>query len=205
MTLHHVKHLLSEILVLGALVCPVAIALAALTGLASWIFGGPESGIRASWITWCVTMGVFPLCVRLWCGPDTRVTCDRCITASRRDPWGHTAVPRERRRHARHRVELPATFSNERVCGFGLIADVSAGGCRVESHVSIRPGDVGQLLIDLPDAPAPLKVSQASVRWVRGHAYGLEFIRMELEDQAWLNRLIGHISVGALDEVGQPQ
>ncbi|HSC57899.1 MAG TPA: PilZ domain-containing protein [Nitrospira sp.] len=84
-----------------------------------------------------------------------------------------------------------------------MIADVSAGGCRIESKVPIVPGDIGQLLIELPDYPAPLKVSQALVRWVRGQQYGLQFIRMQPDDEGWLNRLIGHISVG--EEVGQAQ
>jgi len=39
MRLHNLKHLLSETLVLGALVMPFAVALALLIGLASWIGG----------------------------------------------------------------------------------------------------------------------------------------------------------------------
>ena len=205
MIFHHVKHLLSEVVVLGALVFPFAMALAALAGLASWMMGGQPSGLRASWITWCATMGAVPLFLRLSCGPDTRVICDRCLTASRRNPWHQQAVPRERRRHARYRVDLPATFSNERTCGFGMIADVSAGGCRIESQVPIAPGEVGQLLIELPDCPAPLKVSQALVRWVRGQEYGIEFLRMEPDDEGWLTRLIGHISIGTIDDVAHVQ
>jgi hypothetical protein len=37
-------------------------------------------------------------------------------------------------------------------------------------------------------------------RWVRGQEYGLEFMRMEPDDEGWLTRLIGHISVGAIDD-----
>ena len=205
MILHQLKHRLSELLVLGALVCPVAVALAALVGLASWMMGGQEHGLQASWITWGVTMGVVPIFLRLSCGPDTSVICDRCLTASRRHPCHQPAIPRERRRHARYRVDFPATFSNERTSGFGVIADVSAGGCRIASQVPIAPGEVGQLLIELPDYPAPLKVSQALVRWVRGQEYGLEFMRMEPDDEGWLTHLIGHISVGASDEMAQVQ
>lgn len=84
MMIHHLKHFLSEILALGALIVPVAVALAGLIGVASWIIGGQESGLRASWITWCATMGVVPIFLRLSCGPDTRMICDRCITALKR-------------------------------------------------------------------------------------------------------------------------
>jgi len=207
MILHHLKHFLSEILVLGALIVPVAVALATLIGLASWLIGGQEIGLRASWITWCATMGVVPIFLRLSCGPDTRMICDRCLTALNRRLHHSLGriVQKERRRHARYRVDFPATFSNDRTSGFGIIADVSAGGCRIESNVPIAPGEVGQLLIELPDCPASLKISQALFRWVRGQEYGLEFMRMEPDDEGWLNRLIDHISVGAIDDMAQVQ
>ena len=190
---HHLKHLLSETLVLGMLVFPVAVALAVLVGLISWILVGLEMGFRASCITWCATMGVVPIVLRTAWGPDTRAICERCLTASRlRKP-----IQKERRRYPRYRVDLPATFSNEHTCGFGVIADVSAGGCRVTSQTRVVAGEFGQLLINVPNGIAPLTVSHALVRWVKGHEYGLEFIRMDPDDKGWLNRLIGQIGVGA--------
>ena len=198
MSLHHLKHLLSETLVLGAVVFPGAVALAVLVGLATWILAGYEMGFRASWITWCATMGVVPIVLRMEWGPDTRAICERCITASRLNRWRRKAVQKERRRYPRYRVDLPATFSNDQTCGFGVIADVSAGGCRVTSQTRVVAGEFGQLLIDLPNGIAPLTVSHALVRWVKGHEYGLEFIRMDPDDKGWLNRLIGQIGVGAV-------
>ena len=192
MTLHHLKHLLSETMVLGALVFPVAMALAALVGLVSWILAGHEMGLRASWITWCATMGVVPIILRTAWGPDTRVICDHCITASRLNRWRR----KERRQHARYRVDLPATFSNNRASGFGVITEVSAGGCRVTSKTTIVAGEFGQLLINLPNGIAPLAVSHALVRWVSGQECGLEFIRMDPDDNGWLNRLTGQLGEG---------
>ena len=84
-----------------------------------------------------------------------------------------------------------------------VMTSVMPKGCRIESKAPIAPGDVGQLLIELPDRPAPLKVSQALVRWARGQEYALEFIRLEPDDEGWLNRLIGHI--GAIGDMGQDQ
>ena len=191
MMIHHLKHFLSEIVALGVLIVPVAVALTALIGLASWILGGQEIGLRASWITWCATMGVVPIFLRLSCGPDTRMICDRCITALKRrlhHSFGR-CVQKERRRHARYRVDFPATFSNDRTRGFGVIADVSAGGCRITSKAPFVAGEFGQLLINLPDGIAPLTVSHALVRWVKGQECGIEFIRMEPNDKGWLSRM----------------
>ena len=198
MFMHHLKHLLSETLALGVLVFPVAIILVALVGLASWMIAGQEVGLRASWITWCATMGVVPISLRLLCGPDTRVTCDRCISALKRR-LSHlfgTVIQKENRRHPRYRVDLPATLFTDRSSGFVTIGNISAGGCRVESKVPVTTGDFGQLLIDLPGLNAPLKVSQATVRWVRGNQCGLEFIRMDPHEEGWFNRLIGQLGVG---------
>lgn len=199
MTLHRLTHLLSEILVLGALVFPVAMVLAALVGLVSWIVAGPDIGVQASWITWCTTLGVAPIVLRVYWGPDTRVICDRCIMmmASRLSHRGGQSVRKEQRRHPRYRVNYPATFSNSRLCGFGMITDVSVGGCRVKSQTTVVPGEVGQLLINLPSDLTPFTVSQAFVRWVRGDECGLEFVRMDPDAQGWLTRLTSQLGVSA--------
>jgi hypothetical protein len=200
MKVHQLHHLLSETLALGAVVFPFATALAVLIGLPSWIFGGREIGVRASWIAWCATMSSVPIVLRIACGPDTKVLCDRCISLikNRRYPRCEKAVPavqKEQRRHPRYRVELPATFFNDRTSGFLVIGNISAGGCKVRSKVPIAAGDFGQLLIDLPGYTGPLKVSQASVRWVRDNECGMEFLRMDRNEQGVLNHLIDHIGV----------
>ena len=205
MNSHYLTHLLSEILVLGALVFPAAIVLAALVGLTTWIIGGQEMGFQASWITWCATMGLVPVALRVSCGPDTRAICERCITSCTR-PLRHReskAAQPEQRRHPRYRVALRGTFFNERINGFIQVGNVSAGGCRVASKVPITTGDVGQLLIDLPGGHAPLKVPQALVRWVTGSECGMEFLRLEPDEQSWLNRLIGQLGAGTMGEEGR--
>ena len=108
-------------------------------------------------------------------------------------------VQKERRRHARYRVDFPATFSNHRTSGFGVIADVSAGGCRVTSKIPIVAGEFGQLLINLPNGIAPLMVSNALVRWVKGQEYGIEFIRLEPNDKRWLSRMTSQLAVVGAD------
>ncbi len=196
MRIHQLEHLLSEIVFLGALIFPVAMAVAALVGLVTWIVAGPDMGVQALWITWCATLGVVPIVLRVSCGPDTRVICDRCIMmASRLTHRGGQSVRKEQRRHARYPVNYPATFSNTRICGFGMITDVSAGGCRVKSKTTVAPGDLGQLLITLPSGFTPLIISQAFVRWAKGNECGLEFVRMDQEAQRWLNRITSQLGV----------
>ena len=90
-------------------------------------------------------------------------------------------------RHPRYRVDLPARVSTDHTCGFG-IADLSVKECRVKSKTTVAPGDFGKLLINLPTEILPLMVSLTSVRWVKWHECGLEFLLMDLDEQGWLNR-----------------
>ena len=69
-----------------------------------------------------------------------------------------------------------------------MIADLSVKGCRVKSKTTVAPGDFGKLLISLPTGILPLMVSLTSVRWVKWHECGLEFLLMDLDEQGWLNR-----------------
>ena len=97
----------------------------------------------------------------------------------------HGRSRKDQREHPRHEADLSATFYNERQSGFVKIGNISRGGCKIESHARIMPGEIGQLLVDLPGRLSALKVSKASVRWARGNDYGLQFLRIEEEDD-WI-------------------
>jgi hypothetical protein len=200
MSIHHLKHLLTESLVLGVLVFYLAMALAALVGLVSWILGGQEIVLKASWVTWCATIAIVPFALRLVFGPENRVICrtwmarwlkHRRAKLSQKEQGQHPQ--KEQRQHPRYRVEFPARVSTGRTCGFGMIADLSVRGCRVKSKTTVAPGDLGSLLINLPTGITPLTVSLTSVRWVKGHECGLEFILMDLDEQGCLNRTTGQL------------
>jgi hypothetical protein len=100
------------------------------------------------------------------------------------------------RKYPRYPVNLSATFFSDRKSGFVKIGNISTGGCGIESDVLIMRGDVGQLLIDVPGGNASLKVSKASVRWVRGKQCGLEFILLNQHDREGLHRFTSQLAVG---------
>ena len=200
MIIHHLKHLLSEILVLGIVVLPFAMGIALLVGVGGWILNGRELGIRASGITLGLALLIIPISLRIAFGPDTRAVCDNCAIWIAGRLKRDRQVPAEKRRHPRYPVELPATFFNDRTSGFVRIGNISAGGCKLETNFAVLPGDCGQLLIDVPGYNAPLKVSRASVRWVTGHECGLEFIRVDDDGQGSLNRLTQSFYAGSFGE-----
>ncbi len=199
MTIHHLKNLLIESLVLGALLFYLAMMVAALVGLASWILGGQEVLLKASWVGWCATIAMVPFALRIIFGPDTSVICNHCRTwmaswlkhrrgkLPQKEQRQHPQ--KEQRQFPRYPVKFPARLATDhRPCGFGMIGDLSVRGCRVQSKTTVARGDFGKLLINLPTGITPLTVSLTSVRWVNGYECGLEFILMDRDEQGCLNR-----------------
>ena len=56
--------------------------------------------------------------------------------------------------------------------------DLSAGGCRMESPVTVEPGVSFELRIYAPDIEWPLMIEGANVQWVNGQTFGLAFFRI---------------------------
>ncbi len=96
----------------------------------------------------------------------------------------------DKRIYARFAVELPVSLSGQGVAGGGLVSGLSARGCTVVSDELILAGTSLALHIQLPEQYAPLKVDLAEVRWAQGREFGLEFVRLRLEEKARLQRFI---------------
>ncbi len=88
-------------------------------------------------------------------------------------------------------VRCPITFSGDYIFGKGTVINVSEGGWKVQSHHTRVPkGAYLTLQISLPNEDTPIKVDEAVVRWSKGREFGLEFVRMQPEEQARLRRFI---------------
>ncbi len=70
------------------------------------------------------------------------------------------------------------------------MANLSLGGCRVDSKASVYVGMYLTLQVSLPGHESPLKLDQAVVRWVKEHEFGLEFISMWPEEQDRIRRYL---------------
>lgn len=96
----------------------------------------------------------------------------------------------ELRKASRFRVEFRTAFSGEHIEGEGKVLDLSMGGCKVESDMSVGKDIVLALRVHAPQFDYPIQVEQASVRWTKGKQFGLEFIRVLPEGLKQLHRLI---------------
>lgn len=87
----------------------------------------------------------------------------------------------DRRVYPRYPMELAVTFEGDEWTGEGTSRDVSAGGCRVWSAVTIEVGSYVRIKLYHIQNPA-MEVDLAAVRWVRGQEFGLEFLYMHPEE-----------------------
>ena len=90
----------------------------------------------------------------------------------------------------RYPIQCPITFSGDYRAGAGTVRDVSRGGWKVDSDQPMQRGDYVALRVVLPDQAVPMRVDFAVVRWASGREFGLEFIRMQPEEQERLRRFV---------------
>ncbi len=103
----------------------------------------------------------------------------------------------DRRAAPRLRVQFRSTFSDStKVDGTGLLLDLSTGGCRIESPVTVEPGLSLELRIYVPDFEWPLLIEAASVQWVRDQIFGLAFVRITDDEQKRLELVIRDLMEG---------
>ena len=105
------------------------------------------------------------------------------------------STDKEQKIRKARRVELHCTlgFSSGEVEGDATITNISTSGCRAESDVNVAEGLDIQVLIQLPNQSPPVKIERASVRWVSGNAFGLNFILFFPSERARLRTFIENI------------
>ncbi len=98
----------------------------------------------------------------------------------------------------RFTAELTVSLLGDLVDGKGVVYDLSTGGGAIRSAVPLSDTPYVCLLIHPPHEDTLIKVEVAAVRWIRGETFGLEFIRMNAEQQKRLRDLVEvlHIAPG---------
>ena len=103
----------------------------------------------------------------------------------------------DRRATPRLRVQFRTTFSASSTReGTGIILDLSSGGCRIESPVTVEPGVALELRIYAPNIEWPLMIEAASVQWVSGQTFGLAFFRITETEHQRLGQVISELMEG---------
>lgn len=84
--------------------------------------------------------------------------------------------------------------------GTGIMLDLSAGGCQLESSLTIARDQLLELRVAVPGSESPLIIDGARVQWVSGRLIGLAFVRIRKTEQQRLDRVIADLRVRGGDE-----
>jgi c-di-GMP-binding flagellar brake protein YcgR len=95
------------------------------------------------------------------------------------------------RKHLRVPVQFRSSFSSVNlVSGIGVLGDLSIRGCRVLSGTQVKPGTEVELRVEISNDEPPILIRQAAVRWSRDGNFGVEFINLDGNEWARLQRVV---------------
>lgn len=98
--------------------------------------------------------------------------------------------PDERRVQPRFTTQFRSAFSGHKQEGQGRTLDISAGGCKIESDMKVEPGSKFECRLHVPGLDWPLRIDEATVRWVDGHSFGIAFSHIAPEEFAKLETVL---------------
>ena len=90
----------------------------------------------------------------------------------------------------RKHVRYSANVQTDNGAGQGILFDLSATGCRMQSNVALTPGSYLALHIETPDTESPLAVEVSVVRWTKDNQFGIEFLRYALGNRERVTDLV---------------
>ncbi|MBI3356493.1 MAG: PilZ domain-containing protein [Nitrospirae bacterium] len=88
----------------------------------------------------------------------------------------------ERRVQPRFTTQFRSTFSRQNEEGQGRTLDISSGGCKIESDMKVAQGAKFECRLHVPGLDWPLRIDEATVRWVEGNTFGIGFTRISPDE-----------------------
>jgi hypothetical protein len=98
--------------------------------------------------------------------------------------------PRERRGQPRFTAQFRGIVSGQNEEGQGRTLDISSGGCKIESDMKVEQGAKFECRLYIPGLDWPLRIEEATVRWVEGQTFGVGFTRITPEEFSKLKTVL---------------
>ncbi len=88
-----------------------------------------------------------------------------------------------------HRFPLfyPVIYGGAPFVGEGVLTNLSLMGCSILCDREVLCGSEVRVSVLLPEQTQALSIELGTVKWVRGHHFGVEFLRLPLEARQRLN------------------
>ena len=99
-----------------------------------------------------------------------------------------------------HRFTLscPVVFGGAPFVGEGLLTNLSMMGCSVMCDREVLCGSAVRVSVLLPNQPRALSIDLGTIKWVQGHQFGVEFLRLPIEARQRLNSTLRNELIGFL-------
>lgn len=91
------------------------------------------------------------------------------------------------RTYPRFPLHCPVIFGGTSFVGEGVLTNLSLMGCSVMCDRELLRGSDVRVSVLLPDQPSALPIDLGTVKWVQGHQFGVEFLRLPFEARQRLN------------------
>jgi hypothetical protein len=88
-----------------------------------------------------------------------------------------------------HRFPLfyPVIFGGAPFVGEGMLINLSLMGCSVMCDREVLCGSDVRVSVLLPNQTPALSIELGTIKWVQGHRFGVEFLRLPFEARQRLN------------------
>lgn len=91
------------------------------------------------------------------------------------------------RTSCRFPLNYPVIFGGAPSVGEGVLTNLSLKGCSVKCDRWVLGGSELRVSVLLDHQPPALPIDLGTIKWVKGHQFGVEFVRLSLEAQQRLN------------------
>ncbi len=100
------------------------------------------------------------------------------------------------RLHIRFPASFQSAYLDQTIAGEGTITTLSIRGCSLTSQQPLNKGSLLRLHIRYAEQEAPIEVGVAAVRSTSSKELGVEFLYLQLNEEARLRRLLEHLLYG---------
>jgi hypothetical protein len=98
--------------------------------------------------------------------------------------------PIEKRQQPRFTSQFRSTISGGQGEGQGRTLDLSTGGGMIETDLPVGVGTSIECRIYVPGLDWPLRIDEAQVRWVKGNTFGIQFTKIQPDEEIKLKQVI---------------
>ena len=102
-------------------------------------------------------------------------------------------------------MTCPVIYGGAPFVGEGSLLNLSLTGCSVTSDRAVLAGSYIRLSVVMLGHTSSLRIELGKVRWVRSHAFGVEFIRLPMLSNQHLDRVIWERLIRSLPRRTEPQ